>query len=69
MNSGPQILEGCTGCAICVDMCPGDVLALDEEKCLAYVAYPDECWYCGVCRIECPGEAVTYEFPIAMIAV
>ena len=69
MNSGPQILEGCTGCGTCVDMCPGDVLALDEEKGLAYVAYPDECWYCGVCRIECPVEVVTYDFPIAMMNV
>ncbi len=67
MDSGPQILESCTGCGICVDTCPGDILAMDEDEGVAYVAYPDECWYCGVCRIECPVEAVVYEFPIAMI--
>lgn len=70
MDSGPQILDGCIGCVICVNMCPGDVLAMDDEKNVAYVAYPEECWYCGVCRIECPvDDVVSFEFPLAIIGV
>ncbi len=63
---GPEILDDCIGCVICVDMCPGDVLAMDAERNKAVVTYPDECWYCGVCRLECPVNAVAFEFPITM---
>ena len=55
---GPQILDECIGCRICVDMCPGDVLGMDTNKNVAVVEYADECWYCGVCRLECPVDVI-----------
>lgn len=64
---GPQFSDNCIGCAICVDMCPGDVLEMNASHTKPVVVYPDECWYCGVCRLECSVDAVTYQFPIKMI--
>ncbi len=64
LNDGPQILDTCIGCVICVDMCPGDVLRMEGNK--AVVEYLDECWWCGVCRIECPVDCVRFKFPITM---
>jgi NAD-dependent dihydropyrimidine dehydrogenase PreA subunit len=69
VTGGPLILDGCVGCVICVDLCPGDVLAMDPERTIAVVAYVDECWYCGVCRIECPVDAVRFQLPMAMVRV
>jgi NAD-dependent dihydropyrimidine dehydrogenase PreA subunit len=66
---GPQILDGCIGCVICVDMCPGDVLRMDTVRKVAVVEYADECWYCGVCRLECPVDVVRFVFPVMMIRV
>ena len=56
-------LEKCTGCGICEDICPGDIIHPDEHKGKVIVLYPDECWYCGSCRDECPEEAISYSFP------
>lgn len=66
---GPRILDGCIGCVICVDMCPGDVLAMDTTQNVAVVVYADECWYCGVCRIECPVDVVKFDLPVTMTRV
>jgi NAD-dependent dihydropyrimidine dehydrogenase PreA subunit len=66
---GPRILEGCIGCEICVDVCPGDVLRMDTETNVAVVEYADECWYCGVCRLDCPVDVIRFDFPAAMTRV
>jgi len=65
-KEGPQILDGCIGCVDCVDLCPGDVLAMDAKTNKAVVVYLDECWYCGVCRMDCPVDVVRFEFPVTM---
>lgn len=59
--------EHCIGCGACVDICPGDVIYLDEGKNVAVVKYPDECWHCTCCRIECPQDAVSIIFPLSII--
>lgn len=46
--------DRCTGCKICVDICPEDVLRFDEDRKKAYVAYPEDCLGCGVCAWFCP---------------
>lgn len=49
----------CTGCGICVDVCPFDAMGLDEERGLAY-----KCDTCGgqpVCVQRCPRGALTWE--------
>ncbi len=57
----------CTGCGNCYEICPGDVIRLNNGK--AFVRYPDECWHCGACRLECPEEAISFHFPIKMVRV
>jgi NADPH-dependent glutamate synthase beta subunit-like oxidoreductase len=55
----------CTACGICVEDCPGLILAMGEDG--PEVAYPHECWHCGCCRIACPSGAIQYEFPLHML--
>jgi len=53
--------EKCTGCGICVKLCPLDNIRLDEN------GFPNnrfnECWYCGTCEIECPTRALELQLP------
>lgn len=50
------------GCTVCVDVCPLDVLAIDEATHKAYMKY-DECWYCLPCEVDCPTGAITVSIP------
>jgi len=49
--------EACTGCETCVDWCPTDAIALDDEG----LAKRDEnaCIGCGVCARFCPENAIS----------
>ena len=51
--------ELCTGCEICIDDCPMDVIRLDKEKGKAYVAYYEDCGVCFQCKNNCPVEAIS----------
>ncbi|MEJ0051090.1 MAG: ferredoxin family protein [Methylovirgula sp.] len=50
------------GCTVCVDVCPLDVLRIDEKLGTAYMRY-DECWYCLPCEVDCPTQAITVNIP------
>jgi NAD-dependent dihydropyrimidine dehydrogenase PreA subunit len=50
------------GCTVCVDVCPLDVLVVDNAKGTAYMKY-DECWYCLPCETDCPTNAITVNIP------
>ena len=52
----------CTACGLCVEYCPGHVLARGEDG-LPFEKYPMDCWYCGVCQVECPSECIEVIFP------
>lgn len=54
--------DRCTGCGLCVAVCPNHVLALDDRK--AIVARPDQCDYTGYCERICPTQAITRPFQI-----
>jgi len=62
--------ETCTGCNICVDICPMDVLAPNAEQGMPpIVAYPEECWFCGCCAERCPQkgkDAIRVIIPLPM---
>ena len=51
------IVEQCTGCGVCADVCPHAAIHMPRE-----VAYPQEvpgaCVGCGICLAECPFDAV-----------
>jgi NAD-dependent dihydropyrimidine dehydrogenase PreA subunit len=66
-NTVPVIVnaEACIagkGCTVCVDVCPLDVLLIDQVKGTAYMKY-DECWYCLPCEKDCPTNAITVNIP------
>ena len=49
-------LDKCQGCGECVDICPMEVLEIQDEK--AVVVNPDECAGCMSCVESCPEEAI-----------
>lgn len=51
--------ELCTGCRICVDVCPDDVLRYNEEERKAIIAYPQDCCACWVCEWFCPVKCIS----------
>ena len=47
----------CSGCGMCVTVCPHEVLALESRK--ARIADGDACMECGACARNCEREAIT----------
>lgn len=50
--------DKCTGCGLCVDICPLDVFRMDELGEKAIIKYPDDCMTCFECELNCPEEAI-----------
>ena len=48
----------CNGCGICVDLCPMDVLRIDEERKKAFIKYLRDCQACSMCERDCPEGAI-----------
>ncbi|MCR4400547.1 MAG: mercury methylation ferredoxin HgcB [Syntrophomonadaceae bacterium] len=49
--------ERCTGCGMCMQVCPQAVFALEDGR--ARIADRDACLECGACARNCPVEAVS----------
>jgi Pyruvate/2-oxoacid:ferredoxin oxidoreductase delta subunit len=51
--------EACSGCGTCVEWCPTDAIALNDEG----LAQREEsaCLGCGVCSRFCPEEAISLQ--------
>jgi NAD-dependent dihydropyrimidine dehydrogenase PreA subunit len=66
---GPVVidLDACTGCGICEEYCPGDLIYMDPETNRPEVRYPEECWLCGACRMDCPEDCVKIVFPFEVV--
>jgi len=47
--------EKCTGCGICVDVCPLEAISLNDG---IAVIDEDTCTECGLCVNECPNDAI-----------
>lgn len=58
---GIQRINGlvCTGCRMCVNVCPEDVLRFDEETRTPIIAYLRDCQSCFLCELACPVQAIT----------
>ena len=55
--AAPEIdASECSGCGICIDVCPNDVL--DIVGSTAGVVNEDRCDECGECLEECPLGAI-----------
>lgn len=48
--------EKCTGCGKCLEVCPRNVLALQDKK--LRLAEKDRCIECGACVRNCPFDAL-----------
>ena len=48
--------EKCSGCGLCVDICPLEAISLENGK--AKVD-KDTCTECGQCVDECPNKAIS----------
>ena len=51
--------DKCTGCGLCLLVCPHEVLALDNG--VAAVVRRDRCMECSACALNCPVQALTVE--------
>ncbi len=48
--------EKCTGCGMCMDVCPHEVFTLNNKK--AIIQDRDSCMECGACVSNCAFNAV-----------
>ena len=48
--------EKCTGCAMCTEVCPHQVLAIVDKK--VRVVRRDACMECGACKKNCPAGVI-----------
>ena len=51
--------DKCTGCGVCVTVCPREVLRMDNGS--AAVRDRDACMECGACAMNCPAGALSVE--------
>jgi Fe-S-cluster-containing hydrogenase component 2 len=49
--------EKCTGCGMCVNICPREAISMQEQK--ARIISEDLCLECGACSLNCPVEAIS----------
>lgn len=48
--------EKCTGCGMCMEVCPHNVFTIAEGK--AFINDRDSCMECGACSRNCPFSAI-----------
>ena len=49
--------DACTGCRMCIEVCPHGVLAMENGK--AHIVDRDGCMECGACAKNCPSDALS----------
>jgi len=54
--------ENCTGCGICIEVCPRGVYALESKK--AVVTDAEKCENCTACFKQCPEQAISIGMPV-----
>ncbi|MFA5181035.1 MAG: mercury methylation ferredoxin HgcB [Syntrophales bacterium] len=58
--------DKCTGCAMCLEVCPHGVLTIDEKR--VRIRNRDACMECGACSLNCPVGAVFVEAGVGCAA-
>lgn len=48
--------DKCTGCGMCLDVCPHNVFRMEGNK--AVVRNRAFCMECGACKLNCPAKAI-----------
>jgi NAD-dependent dihydropyrimidine dehydrogenase PreA subunit len=56
----------CTGCGMCVNVCPHAVFAMNSH--VARLVHADACMECGACRLNCPAGAIAVESGVGCAA-
>lgn len=51
--------DKCTGCGMCLNVCPHAVFEINDRK--AVILDRDVCMECGACAQNCPPEAITVQ--------
>ncbi len=51
--------ERCTGCVMCIEVCPHDVFVMKNRK--AVITDKDRCMECGACSANCAFGALTVD--------
>ncbi len=46
----------CTGCRMCIHVCPHGVFAMESNQ--ARLARAESCMECGACQLNCPTGAI-----------
>lgn len=55
--------ELCVGCGSCEEICPGDLMELDEATNTARCRSARDCWDCMACVKACPKGAIETRIP------
>ncbi|WP_031513080.1 4Fe-4S binding protein [Desulfofalx alkaliphila] len=55
--------EKCTGCGKCEEICPGDLMEVDESTKVAFCRDTRDCWDCMACTKECSSGAIETRIP------
>ena len=58
--------DACTGCGMCIDVCPHGVFAQHGDS--VGVVHPDECMECGACQVNCAFDAVKVDSGVGCAA-
>ena len=51
--------EKCTGCGICMEVCPHNVFAIEDKK--AVILDKDRCMECSACVVNCAFGALSVD--------